>query len=97
MTFTRFASWGSASIMSSPPAGIKSKTADVGLILRKTNVKRSRFDLTLFADDISIDKKGKTVNEPVVFYVAGSKRPYELVFEQGIFQSKNWLRQHPHV
>jgi hypothetical protein len=59
--------------------GQKQDVAGVGLILKKTNVKRSRFDLTLLADDMAIDKKSKTVNEPVAFYLVGSKRPYEVV------------------
>ena len=59
--------------------GQKREVAGVGLILKKTNIKRSRFDLTLLADDMAIDKKSKTVNEPVAFYLAGSKRPYEVV------------------
>jgi hypothetical protein len=59
--------------------GQKQDVAGVGMILKKTNVKRSRFDITLLADDMVVDKKSKTVNEPVAFYVAGSKRPYEVV------------------
>lgn len=53
--------------------------ANVGLTLKKTNVKRHRFNLVLVADDMQIEKKDRTVNEPVFFYTAGSKRPYELV------------------
>ncbi len=58
---------------------LKQNVAGLGLILKKTNVKHSRFDMTLLADDLKIDKKSRTVNEPVFFYVAGSKKPYELV------------------
>ncbi len=57
----------------------KQNVAGLGLILKKTNVKHNRFDVTLLADDLKIDKKSRTVNEPIFFYVAGSKRPYELV------------------
>ena len=53
--------------------------ANVGLTLKKTNVKRHRFNLMLVADDMQIEKKDRTVNEPVFFYTSGSKRPYELV------------------
>ncbi|MBZ5560818.1 MAG: hypothetical protein LAP13_00195 [Acidobacteriia bacterium] len=56
-----------------------SKVANVELILKKTNVKRHRFDMALVADEMQIDKKGRTVNEPVIFYIGGSKRPFELV------------------
>jgi hypothetical protein len=51
----------------------------VGLLLKRANVKRNRFTLALTADDITTEKKDRTVNEPVFFYVAGSKKPYELV------------------
>lgn len=51
----------------------------IGLTLRKTNVKRNRYNLILLADDLQIEKKDRTVNEPVYFYVGGSKRVYELV------------------
>jgi hypothetical protein len=53
--------------------------AGVGVTLKKTNVKHNRFDLVLLADDMTIEKKGRTVNEPIFFYTAGSKKPYELV------------------
>jgi hypothetical protein len=53
--------------------------AGLGLTLKKTSVKHSRFDLNLLADDLQVEKKGRTVNEPIFFYLAGSKKPYELV------------------
>jgi hypothetical protein len=55
------------------------RVAGVGLDLRKTNVKRHRFNLNLLADDMVIEKKNRTINEPVFFYIQGSKRFYELV------------------
>ncbi len=55
------------------------KVANVELILKKTNVKHHRFDMALVADEMQIDKKGRTANEPVIFYLGGSKKPYELV------------------
>jgi hypothetical protein len=53
--------------------------AGLGLTLKKTNVKHSRFDLNLLANDLQVEKRGRTVNEPIVFYLAGSKKPYEVV------------------
>lgn len=55
------------------------RVAGVGLVLKKTYVKRNRFNLTLLADDLEIEKKNRTVNEPMFFYVGGSKKYYELV------------------
>ena len=56
--------------------------AGVSLTLTKTNVKRHRFNLDLLADDVQVEKKDRTINEPIFFYVSGSKRPYELVVNE---------------
>ncbi|MFZ0964890.1 MAG: hypothetical protein WAO35_28875 [Terriglobia bacterium] len=55
------------------------KVAGVSLTLKKTNVKRYRFNLTTLADDMEVERKDCTINAPVYFYVNGSKKPYELV------------------
>lgn len=56
-----------------------SRVAGIGLDLKKTNPKRHGFTIALTVDDLQVEKKDRTVNEPVVFYVNGSKKPYELV------------------
>ena len=53
--------------------------ANVGLNLKKTNTKRHRFNMNLVADDVEVEKKDRTVNEPVFFYLKGQKKFYELV------------------
>ena len=58
------------------------RVGGVGLTLTKTNVKRHRFNLELLADDVQVEKKDRTINEPMFFYVSGSKRPYELVVNE---------------
>ena len=55
------------------------RIAGVGVVLKKTNAKRHRFSMTLQADDMEIEKKDRTVNEPIFFYISGSKKPFELV------------------
>ncbi|HLZ90730.1 MAG TPA: hypothetical protein VKQ28_03365 [Candidatus Acidoferrum sp.] len=63
----------------------KSKTAQkigpVQVTLNKTDQKKSKYTITVFVDDRSIEKKDKTAGEPVQFYVRGGSRmpPYELV------------------
>jgi len=47
--------------------------------LDKTDTKKYRYTMTVYADDKSIEKKDKTVNEPVQFYVKGARAPYEIV------------------
>ena len=56
--------------------------AGIGLTLTKTSVKRHQYTLALMVDDVQVEKKDRTVNEPVFFYVNGSKRPYELVVNE---------------
>ncbi len=53
--------------------------AGVGLDLKRTNVKRYRFNVALTVDNMQVEKKDRSVNEPIIFYVNGSKKPYELV------------------
>jgi DNA repair exonuclease SbcCD ATPase subunit len=63
----------------------KSKNAQrvgpVQIALNKTDQKKSKYTMTVLADDKSIEKKDKTAGEPVQFYVKGSARlaPYEIV------------------
>ena len=55
------------------------RVAGIGLTLKKTNVKRHRYTLTLLVDDLLVEKKNRTINEPIFFYVSGSRKPFELV------------------
>ncbi|MGA8580036.1 MAG: hypothetical protein WB579_15230, partial [Bryobacteraceae bacterium] len=41
--------------------------------------KRNRFTLAVLADDKRVEKKDRTINEPVQLYVAGNRQPYEIV------------------
>lgn len=58
------------------------KVGSINLALRKADMKRSKFNLDVIADDRKIEKKDKTLNEPVQFYVQGSRLPLELVVNQ---------------
>ncbi|HEV2492555.1 MAG TPA: hypothetical protein VG204_05735 [Terriglobia bacterium] len=55
------------------------RVGGVGLELRKTDAKRQRYTLRLLVDDYVIEKKDRTVNEPIFFYTSGRERPLELV------------------
>jgi hypothetical protein len=55
------------------------RVGPVSIRLRGANLKRNRFTIELWADDKRIEKKDKTLLEPVQFYVQGSRMPYELV------------------
>lgn len=51
----------------------------VQIVLHSTDPKHYKFDITVIADDKSIDKKDRNVDEPMQFYVRGVRAPYELV------------------
>lgn len=55
------------------------KVGDVTLTLKKADPKRNRFTMDVLADDRRMEKKDKTINEPVQLYVAGNMQPYEIV------------------
>ena len=59
-----------------------SRVGPVTIRLRKADEKRNRFNIDLWADDNRIEKKNKTLLEPVQFYVTGSRQPYELVVNE---------------
>ncbi len=58
------------------------KVGDVTLTLKKADAKRNRFTLDVLADDKRVEKKDKTINEPVQVYVSDNRQPYEIVINQ---------------
>lgn len=57
--------------------------AGVNLIYKKADPKRNRYTLEVVADDKRVEKKDRTINEPVQFYVPSKARqPYELVINE---------------
>ena len=55
------------------------RVGPIQMALKKVDTKRFRFTMDVFADDKRIEKRDKTVNEPVQFYVRGARTPYEIV------------------
>jgi outer membrane murein-binding lipoprotein Lpp len=51
----------------------------IQVLLRKVDTKKFKYTLNVVADDKSIEKKDKTVGEPIQFYVRGARAPYEIV------------------
>jgi cell division protein FtsB len=47
--------------------------------LKRVDTKKYKYTLNVIADDKSIEKKDKTVGEPIQFYVIGARQPYEIV------------------
>lgn len=70
------------------------RVGPVQLSLNKVDQKKSKYTMTVFVDDRSIEKKDKTAGEPVQFYVKGGRgaAPYELVvFDVGKNQITGYL------
>jgi hypothetical protein len=58
------------------------RVGDITLQLKKTDPKRNKFTVDVMADDKKYEKKDKNVNEPVQFYTAKARQPYEIVVNQ---------------
>jgi len=65
-----------------PKTGGPQKVGDIRLALKNVNVKRNRFTLDVMADDKLVEKKDKSINEPVQFYTSGARAPYEVVVNE---------------
>jgi len=55
------------------------RVGPIQITLTKTDPKKFRYTMTVIADDKTIEKKDKTADEPVQFYIHGVPRPYEIV------------------
>lgn len=55
------------------------KVGSILLALKKADTKRSRFTLDVIADDRRIEKKDRSMNEPVQFYTSQARTPFEVV------------------
>jgi chromosome segregation ATPase len=65
---------------------LKAKTptrlAGVAIELKKADAKRNRFTIAITADDKTVEKKDRTLNEPIQFYTLKARQPYEVVVNQ---------------
>ena len=58
------------------------RVGDISMRVTKTDNRRNRYTVELIADDKKVEKKDKNVNEPVQFYVARARIPYEIVVNE---------------
>ncbi|MGH2480729.1 MAG: hypothetical protein ACRDHW_13825 [Ktedonobacteraceae bacterium] len=58
------------------------RIGNVTLRLKNADPKRNRFTMEILADDKRVEKKDRTINEPVQVYVSGNRQPYEIVVNQ---------------
>lgn len=61
------------------PKGARTQVSTVSLQLKKVDPKRSRFTLNVIADDRTIEKKDRNLNEPLQFYTGRDHMLYEVV------------------
>jgi chromosome segregation ATPase len=55
------------------------RVGDISVLLKKTDPKKNRYTIEVIADDKNTEKKDRTINEPVQFYVSKAHQPYEIV------------------
>jgi chromosome segregation ATPase len=58
------------------------RVGDVQVALKKADPKRNRYTVELMADDKTVEKKDKNLNEPLQFYTSKARQPYELVVNE---------------
>jgi chromosome segregation ATPase len=58
------------------------RVGDISLRLSRVDVKKNKFTLELIVDDKKVEKKDRTINEPLQFYVAKARQPYEIVVNE---------------
>lgn len=59
--------------------GERYKAGEIMVELRGTNTKKNLFTVALYADDLRLEKKNRSVNEPIYFYTRTYRAPLELV------------------
>jgi chromosome segregation ATPase len=58
------------------------KVGDMLIAYKRADPKRNRFTIEVTADDKRVEKKDRTVNEPVQIYMASHRQPHEIVINQ---------------
>ena len=58
------------------------RVGDVTLLLKKADPKHNKYTLEVVADDKVTEKKDRNINEPLQFYVAKARQPYEIVVNE---------------
>jgi chromosome segregation ATPase len=61
------------------------KVEDIRLLLTNTDAKRGKYSMAVLVDDNKLEKKDRTVNEPVQFLVGRNRLRYEVVV--------NWVQK----
>jgi hypothetical protein len=62
--------------------GKMAKVGDIQLMLRKADAGHNRFSVDVLADDKRVEKKDRSINEPVQFYTGKARQPDEIVINE---------------
>ena len=65
-----------------PKNGALQRVGDIQIALKKADAKRNKFTLDVMADDKRVEKRDKSINEPVQFYTSAARIPYEVVVNE---------------
>jgi multidrug efflux pump subunit AcrA (membrane-fusion protein) len=55
------------------------RVADVAILLKKADPKKHRYTIELTADDKTVEKKDRVIDEPLQFMTSKARQPYEIV------------------
>jgi len=58
------------------------KVGSVSVELRNADPKHHQFSVNLVVDDMKLEKKNRSINEPIFFYTSGSRQALELVINK---------------
>jgi chromosome segregation ATPase len=58
------------------------KVGNLTVELKGVNEKRSQFSVAMTAEDRKVEKKNRNMNEPIFFYLSGTKIPEEIVINK---------------
>jgi hypothetical protein len=58
------------------------KVGDIAVLLKKADMKKNRYTIEVVVDDKRVEKKDKTINEPVQFLTSKARQPYEIVVNE---------------
>ncbi len=68
-----------------PKKNVLTKVEDIRLVLTKTDPKKGKYSVQIVVDDNKLEKRDRTINEPIQFLVGRNRLRYELVV--------NWVQK----
>jgi septal ring factor EnvC (AmiA/AmiB activator) len=68
-----------------PKKNQQTKVEDIRLLLTKTDAKKGKFNIKILVDDSALEKKDRSINEPIQFLVGQNRVRYEVVV--------NWVQK----